>query len=437
MNNEFSEKRVFTVSEITGNIKNILESNPALNNVWIQGEIYNLTYHSSGHVYFSLKDEKALISAVFFRYAASKLKFRLEPGMSVFVFGSITLFEKRGSYQVNVLQVKLEGVGELRKRIEQLKAKLYKEGIFDPAGKKPLPFLPRRIGVVTSPTGAAFRDIVKVALRRYPGMEIVLAPAMVQGDDAPETIVRGIEELNRPEYGIDVIIAGRGGGSFEDLLPFSEEAVVRAFYLSALPIVSAVGHQVDHPLSDDAADFAAPTPSAAAESVVPIKNELQDELEYLCVRMNNSLQWLLSSLKQRLESVTVKRIIRDPHELLRSSEMLLTDFENRLVLGLHEIISQRRKELMGVPDIGRIINTIFSKKKEKYDGTLNLLDKLSPLNVMKRGYSVARDRKMNLIKSIDDIETGDELLLQLYRGVLNCKVNSKEEGEEIGKEKNS
>jgi exodeoxyribonuclease VII large subunit len=437
MNENFSESRVFTVSEITGSIKEILESNPALNNIWIKGEIYNLTYHSSGHVYFSLKDEKALISAVFFRYAASRLKFRLEAGMSVFVFGNITLFEKRGSYQVNVLQVKLEGIGELQKRIEQLKEKLNKEGIFDPSKKRPLPFLPGRIGVVTSPTGAAFRDIVKVALRRYSGMEIILAPAKVQGDDAPDTIVRGIEELNRPEYGIDVIIAGRGGGSFEDLLPFSEEAVIRAFSRSVIPIVSAVGHQIDHPLSDDAADAAAPTPSAAAELVVPSKKELRDEVEYLFIRMNNRLQWTLTSLKQRLENVTEKRVMRDPYELLRNSEMLLTDSENRMVSQLKEIVSEKRRGFMEVPDIGRIMNTLLSRKREEYNSMLRLLDKLSPLNVMKRGYSVARDRKMKLIKSIDDIETGEELTLQLYRGSLKCRVNSKEEGGTIGKEKNS
>ncbi len=437
MNNDPIESRIFTVSEITGRIKEILESNPALNNIWIKGEIYNLTYHSSGHVYFSLKDDKALISAVFFRYAASKLKFRLEAGMSVFVFGNITLFEKRGSYQVNVLQVKLEGIGELQKRIEQLKANLHKEGVFDPSRKKPLPFLPGRIGVVTSPTGAAFRDIVKVAMRRYPHMEIVLAPAKVQGDDASDTIARGIEELNRPEYGIDVIIAGRGGGSFEDLLPFSEEAVVRAFSRSAVPIVSAVGHQIDHPLSDDAADAAAPTPSAAAELVIPEKKELLDELDYLIIRINNRLQWTLSSLKQRLGNVTEKRIMRDPFELLRNSEMLLTDFENRMVSRLKEIISDKRRDLMEVPHLGRMMSNLLSRKRNEYSGILKLLDKLSPLNIMKRGYSVARDRKMKLIKSIDDIETGEELILQLYRGSLNCTVHSKEEGEIIGKEKNS
>ncbi len=437
MNGDSNESRIFTVSEITGSIKDILENNPTLNNIWIKGEIYNLTYHSSGHVYFSLKDEKALISAVFFRYAASKLKFRLEAGMSVFVFGSITLFEKRGSYQVNVLQVKLEGVGELQKRIEQLKAKLIREGVFDPSRKKPLPFLPRRIGVVTSPTGAAFRDIVKVALRRYPNMEIILAPAKVQGDDAPESIVRGIEELNKPEYGIDAIIAGRGGGSFEDLLPFSEEEVVRAFSGSDLPIVSAVGHQIDHPLSDDAADAAAPTPSAAAELLVPVKKELYDELDYMQIRMDNRLQWILTSLKQRLESVIKMRVMRDPFELIRNSEMLLMDYENRMVSCLKEIVSERRRGLMEVPDIGRIISTILSRKREEYNSMLKLLDKLSPLNVMKRGYSVARDRKMKLIKSIDDIETGEEFSLQLYRGSLNCTVNSKDKGGDIGKEKNS
>ncbi len=200
--------------------------------------------------------------------------------MSIFAFGGVTVFEKRGSCQFNVAAVRLEGEGELQKRIEQLKKKLTAEGIFDQARKRPLPFLPKRIGIVTSPTGAALRDIIKVALRRFPNIEIVLAPAKVQGDDAAQTIVRGIEELNRPEHRIDVIIAGRGGGSFEDLMPFNEESVVRAFCKSPVPIVSAVGHQIDHPLCDDAADVAAPTPSAAAEIVVPVKQDLFNEINY-------------------------------------------------------------------------------------------------------------------------------------------------------------
>jgi exodeoxyribonuclease VII large subunit len=241
------ENRVYTVTEITRSIKWKIEGSEEYKGVWIQGEIYNLTLHSSGHIYFSLKDDNAVINVTFFKNANRSLKFKLEEGISVLVFGNITLFEKRGTYQVNVFQVRLEGIGELQKRIEQLKKKLHQEGIFDPDKKKPIPMLPKRIGVVTSPTGAAVRDIIKVALRRFPEMEIVIAPSKVQGDDAAPTIAQAIEVLNDPACNIDVIIAGRGGGSFEDLLPFNEEIVVRAFFNSRVPIISAVGHQIDHP----------------------------------------------------------------------------------------------------------------------------------------------------------------------------------------------
>jgi len=270
------DDRIFTITEITRLIKQSLENNPLFNGILIKGEISNVTYHSSGHIYFTLKDEGAVISSVLFRYAGRSLDFRLEEGQSLLAFGSLSLFEKRGSYQFIVSQVRKEGMGELLARIEKLKKKLHAEGIFDPSHKKKLPFLPRRLGVVTSPTGAAFRDIIKVALRRFPGLEIVLAPAKVQGADAAVSIIRGIEELNRPRWDVDVIICGRGGGSFEDLMAFNDEGVVRAFYNSVVPIVSAVGHQVDHPLCDDAADHAAPTPSAAAEGAVPVMKELID-----------------------------------------------------------------------------------------------------------------------------------------------------------------
>ncbi|HEX8994141.1 MAG TPA: exodeoxyribonuclease VII large subunit, partial [Candidatus Paceibacterota bacterium] len=246
--------RVLTVTELAQIVKRKIESSPELTSIWVRGEISNITYHSSGHIYFTLKDAGAVLQAVFFKSVNRNLKFKLEEGLAVIAFGSITTYEKRGNYQMVVADVSLEGIGALQKKIEQLKKKLAEEGIFDQTRKKKIPFLPKRVGVVTSPTGAAFRDILKVALRRFPTIEIILAPAKVQGDDAALTIVRGIEELNNPAWGIDVIIAGRGGGSFEDLMPFNEEIVIRAFAGSRVPIVSAVGHQIDHPLSDDAAD---------------------------------------------------------------------------------------------------------------------------------------------------------------------------------------
>ena len=247
MNDNSIQQKVYTVAELTRSIKRTLEGRAEFNNLWVKGEIFNLTVHSSGHIYFSLRDNDAVISAVFFRHANRNLTFKLKEGMNILALGSITVYEKRGSYQINVSMVKQEGLGELQKRIEMLKQKLAAEGVFSPERKRPIPFLPRRLGIATSPTGAAVQDIIKVALRRYPTIEIIIAPAVVQGVDAPVSIARAIEELNRPEYRIDCIIAGRGGGSFEDLMPFNEELVVRAFYNSRVPIISAVGHQIDHP----------------------------------------------------------------------------------------------------------------------------------------------------------------------------------------------
>ena len=426
-------QEIYSVSELTRRIKLTLEQNQAFSGVWVKGEIYNLTYHSSGHIYFTLKDNNALISVSFFKYANRNLSFKLEEGMSIFARGNVTVFEKRGSYQLNVTEVKLEGIGELQKRIEQLKKKLSEEGVFDPAYKKALPFLPRRVGVVTSPTGAAIQDIVKVALRRFPNIEIVLAPAKVQGDDAPETIVRGIEELNKKKYGIDVIIAGRGGGSFEDLMPFNEEPVVRAFFNSEVPIISAVGHQIDHPLSDDAADMYAPTPSAAAELAVPVKQDLTDEIHYYLVRANNALSSLLSSYRDRVEAIEDKRIFRDPQELIAGRTLLMRDALTRLTGSMKEIIAEKRNILLQVPDVTQLTLHILQEKQHHYQMALQALDQLSPLNVMKRGYAIAKNEKGEVIKDTASLSIDETIDLNFVDGTARCTVNFVETGEFRGK----
>lgn len=429
------EDKIFSVTALTRYIKNILENNTALNGIWIRGEIYNLTYHSSGHIYFTLKDENAVVAATFFKNANRNLSFKLEEGMNVIALGNITLYEKRGGYQLNVFQVRPEGIGELQKKIEELKKKLLAEGIFDPELKRPLPFLPRRLGIVTSPTGAAIRDIVKVALRRYPSIEILLAPAKVQGDGAAETIARGIRELNTPDYGIDVIIAGRGGGSFEDLMPFNEELVVRAFAESRVPIISAVGHQIDHPLSDDAADYFAPTPSAAAEIAVPIKKELGEELQYLLMRSGTALQSLMKQQSMRLKSIRELRIFREPMELVNRFAQQLSDAEKRAVTAMKETISMTRERFLSVPDINTRISHIIEHKTHRYNIAIQAIDQLSPLSSLKRGFSIALDKERSIIKSIDAVSQGDMVRLLLYDGSLSCQVQTKERGAPFGKEK--
>ena len=427
--------RIYSVGEITRSIKRTLEGKGEFNNVWLKGEISNLTLHSSGHIYFTLKDEDAVISATFFKYANKNLSFKLKEGMCVLALGSITVYEKRGSYQINVSMMKPEGMGELQKRIEELKQKLLKEGVFDPARRRPLPFLPQRLGIVTSPTGAAVRDIIKVALRRYPNIEIILAPANVQGDDAPVSIARGIEELNRPHYMIDCIIAGRGGGSFEDLMPFNEEIVVRAFRASRVPIISAVGHQVDHPLSDDAADAAAPTPSAAAELAIPVKRELVDEIDDLITRVNYCIMNRITRLGTRLDGIGQLRVFRDPYEIVNQREVQLSELQGRVLSCIKDSLSGGRNRLLSVPDIRMIMRNIIRNKTHAFVMALNSLDQLSPLAVLKRGYSVAMDETNRVIRRADETEIGRLIRVLLHDGSLRCTVNSIEKGERHGKEK--
>ncbi|HOT46346.1 MAG TPA: exodeoxyribonuclease VII large subunit [Spirochaetota bacterium] len=437
MNDNSTLQRVYTVAELTRSIKRTLEGRADFNNLWVKGEIFNLTVHSSGHIYFSLRDNEAVISAVFFRHANRNLAFKLKEGMNILALGSITVYEKRGSYQINVAMVKQEGLGELQKRIEMLKQKLAAEGVFSPDRKRPIPFLPRRLGVATSPTGAAVQDIIKVALRRYPTIEIIIAPAVVQGADAPVSIARAIEELNRPEYRIDCIIAGRGGGSFEDLMPFNEEIVVRAFYNSRVPIISAVGHQIDHPLCDDAADLFAPTPSAAAELAVPVKEDLEGEVEYLAIRASNAVGSLLRELNTRVEGIRSRRIFRDPYEIVNRKEQLLGDMLNQMLSSLKDKVSSGTSRLLSIPDIRMIIKNLINTKKHSYIMALTTMEQLSPMAVLQRGYAIAMDEEGQVIRSVDDSGVDSLIRLLLSDGTLRCRVNSIERGGSDGKEKNS
>ena len=427
-------ERSYSVSEITRMLKKSIEDNPEFTGVWVKGEISNLTYHSSGHIYFTLKDEQAVLSSAFFKYANKNLTFRMEEGMSVLALGSLTVYERRGSYQFIVTQIRLEGVGELLKRIERLKKKLLDEGAFDPSRKRAKPFLPRRIGVVTSPTGAAIRDIIKVAMRRFPNIEIVLAPAKVQGADAAESIVRALDELNRPAHGIDLIICGRGGGSFEDLMPFNEEPVVRAVLASRVPVISAVGHQIDHPLSDDAADYAAPTPSAAAEIAVPVKSELVEEIEYLSIRASSALASRLSGLGERLDAIAALRCFRNPREIVAMRELSLVDLEQRMTMALKEGISAGRQRLLSLPDLYRLWKTEARSRRSRLELARGAVDKLSPKGVLRRGYSLVTDARGRVIKTVKTIKSGESIGVMVADGSMGCTVNTVQREVRGGKE---
>ncbi|MGB4268963.1 MAG: exodeoxyribonuclease VII large subunit [Spirochaetota bacterium] len=427
-----NNETVYSVSDITGILKQLIESSPQLNGVWVKGEISNLTYHSSGHIYFSLKDEGAVIQSVFFKHANKHLDFKLEEGMSVVVFGGVTVFEKRGSYQFIVYKIRKEGLGELLQKIEKLKEKLHKEGLFAPERKKPLPVLPRRIGVVTSPTGAAIRDIIKVAMRRFPNIEIILAPAKVQGQGAVESIVTGIQELNNLQWGVDVIIAGRGGGSFEDLMAFNEEAVVRAFASSRVPIISAVGHQIDHPLSDLAADVAAPTPSTAAEIAVPVKAELIAAINNDTMRMVRRLTMMVQSFTNRMMLIVRRRVFQNPMSLIESYELMVDDTENRLQVLMNKRITDIKERISRIKDLELIIKNRLQNYWHIFMMNASKLEHLSPVSVLKRGYSITL-KDSQVISSINNVHQGDNLRVIVYDGSMQCDVQKVSEEVSFGK----
>ena len=321
--------KVFSVAQINAYIKRIFQSDYALNRIYIKGEVSNCKYHSSGHIYFSLKDDKSQISCVMFaNQRISGLDFEMENGQTVIVSGSISVFERNGTYQLYANEISLDGIGRLYVEFEKLKEKLYREGLFDHEKKKPIPQNPKTIGIVTAKTGAAIHDIMSVAKRRNPYIQLVLYPAQVQGDGAAETIVRGIETLDR--YGVDTIIIGRGGGSIEDLWAFNEEKVARAIYAAKTPIISGTGHEVDTTIADYAADLRAATPTAACELAVPDLRETLDAIDARKRSLSVQIRHILRNYELRLEQYSGKLRRFDPKLQLQEQRMTLAELEDRL-----------------------------------------------------------------------------------------------------------
>ncbi len=398
------QRREATVTQINNYIKAILERTEVLQNVWIKGEISNLKYHSSGHVYLTLKDEGAALRAVMFKGAVMKLPFKMENGMKVSANGRIGVFERDGAYQLYIENMEQEGQGDLFKKLEELKKKLTQEGIFDEKHKKPIPRFPKRVGVVTSPTGAAVRDILNILTRRYPLAEVFLYPALVQGPGAAPSIVKGIEFLNKTQD-VDVIIVGRGGGSIEDLWAFNEEVTVRAIFASKIPIISAVGHETDFTLSDAAADLRAPTPSAAAEIAVPDQAEIAQGLEKHRARLKSLL------LKKAEESEIKLRLISER----ASAESFMRRIENLM-----------QTTDRGFDMLQRACESTLEKKLNILSARAVALDALSPLKVFERGYSVAYCGD-KVLKSVKQIENNDMIKLVLNDGKVEAQVKGIEE----------
>lgn len=389
---------------MTAYIRRLFERDNLLGRVRVWGELSNFRRHHSGHCYFTLKDAGASLRCVMFRSKAVGLKFVPRDGLRVRLAGNVSVYERDGNYQLYVESMLPDGLGDLSAAFAKLREKLLAEGLFDESRKQPIPVMPKAIGVVTSPTGAALRDIVTVARRRHGGIPIILVPAQVQGEEAPEQIVRGIELLDRSGR-VDVIVIGRGGGSIEELWAFNDERVVRAVAAAVTPIVSAVGHQTDFTLSDFAADLRAATPSQAAELVVPDRLELLRRLSAARRRLNQALRHRLIERRLRLERCLQSSLFRRPQELLRDRSLLLDQLSERLSHALKTALDERQQRL-------RIAN-------EK----LNLLN---PWGVLQRGYSVVRRPDGAVISSAEAVETGESLDVWLHRGKLAVTVTRAE-----------
>ncbi len=394
------ERQVFTVTALNEYIKMKLETDEALMRVFIRGEISNFTNHKSGHFYFTVKDETSRIAAVMFRSSASKLAFIPENGMKVIVGGRVSAYVRDGQYQIYVDTLEPDGVGALYIAYEQLKAKLGAEGLFDEAKKKPLPRYPMRIGVITSPTGAAIRDIINILGRRFPIAEVVLYPSLVQGESAAPQLIEGLRYFNEKKN-VNVIIIGRGGGSLEDLWAFNSEALVREVAASELPVISAVGHEIDFTLCDFAADRRAPTPSAAAELAVPERYELKRKLGNVTARLELLEGKKLELLRSTLERMKKSRALTDPRNFID---------DKRMALGISEDKLYNR------------ITFLLERKKSALAGKTAKLDAMNPLSVLSRGYGAAFASDGTVIRSAAQVEKGSDISLMLSDGTVRATV---------------
>ena len=420
-----AERAVLSVSQLTDQLRGIVEEKfPA---VWVEGEISNFRLYSSGHAYFTLKDENAQLRAVLFRTRTRRLRFEPGDGQHVIAFGSLEVYAQRGEYQLVVELLEPRGLGALQLAFEQLKQRLGAEGLFDATRKRPLPRFPRKIGVVTSPSGAALRDILRIIGRRFAGLHIVIAPCRVQGEGAGEEIAQGIADLNRLGD-VDVIIAGRGGGSLEDLWAFNEEVVARAIAGSKTPVISAVGHEVDVTIADFVADLRAPTPSAAAELVVREKQAIVDGLDALRVRLDRAVRRPLSDLERRVDDARSRldhagRVAhgRVAHriELLTARLRAASPF-NRLAVGRHRL-DRVHGRLHGAV-AGRVLTA-----RHRLASAVGRLESLSPLAVLGRGYSLTRTPEGTVVRSARDVRPGSRVDVLLGEGVLDCRVESTRE----------
>lgn len=415
---------IYTVTQLNQQIKGMLESNPSFRNIFVQGEISNYKQHTSGHHYMTLKDADGAISAVLFRADAARLRFRLMNGMKVIARGRVSSFPKTGQVQLYLADLMPDGTGALHLAFEQLKSKLYAEGLFDPSHKQEIPRMPYTIALVTSPTGAAVRDMIRILGRRYPLADVQLWPVLVQGENAAADIAKTIARINAHGQA-DVMIVGRGGGSLEDLWAFNEEIVARAIYNSKIPVISAVGHEPDVTIADFVADLRAPTPSGAAELAVPDRGELSILIDREQERLMTALENRLNGLANRLQAQEDRLARCTPAQYVaerrRRTEELIERMrlaQLRKIDSLKTGFSYQEKKLRDMPGV------LLERRRGKLQSLSGQLDALSPLRVLARGFSVVTDAQNKIITDSADLQTGDAVTLRFAQGTAKAQITS-------------
>ncbi|PYU40813.1 MAG: exodeoxyribonuclease VII large subunit [Acidobacteria bacterium] len=445
--NLMPDRKIWTVSELTAKIRDLLSKN--FTDISVQGEISNCREAQSGHIYFTLKDDRAQVRCVYFKQQQRGIKFRPEDGLLMTVRGSISVYETRGEYQIYVENLEPVGRGALQLAFEQLKKRLEAEGLFDAARKKSLPLLPSRIGIITSPSGAAVRDVVRILTRRFPNVHLTVYPVRVQGEGSAEEIVKALKLFNQKKL-VDVLILARGGGSMEDLWPFNEEIVARAIFASEIPVISGVGHETDFTIADFVADVRASTPSAAAELVVQTRREFDKHIADLRETLAGLIRYRLLEFSRHVHELSARRGFRRPLDLLRQQRQRADEMTSRLALGLRARLEQSRKRFTAAhlriasfdfrvkiaafrlhlekrtAELGIRAERVLRAKRERWRLLALQLQERGPLKILERGYAIATDATGNLLRSADQVDLGDTVTIQLHRGRLSTEVRKRE-----------
>lgn len=421
------DNKYLSVTALTRYIKYKLDNDKYLTEVYLKGEISNFKAHTRGHFYFTLKDETSRINAIMFSFNASKLKFKPEDGMKVLIKGKVSVFESTGNYQIYVSEMLEDGLGNLHIAFEQLKKKLGDEGLFDQKYKKPIPKIPKTVGIITAPTGAAVKDILSTIKRRFPICKTILFPCLVQGELARDDIVKKLDIADN--YGVDVIILGRGGGSIEDLWPFNEEIVARKIFSCKTPIISGVGHQIDFTICDFVSDVRAETPTGAAERAVPKLSDILLEIDNYKVRYNNIIKSILNNNKLRLKKLTDSYVLKNPLNMYMVKEQKLDNIIDKLNGYINNILSVNKSKLDIIKSsiIFKDPSIIYQEKLKKNNHLIEKLDILNPLNSLKRGYSITK-KDNKCINSIKNLNKNDNINIRLYDGSVEAKILEVENG---------